>query len=334
MDMLKFSDEQIAGQRLMVGFDGTDLNKDLKFLIDTIKVGGIILFSRNLSDPDQMKNLCSSAQEYAKSCVQPPLFIAVDQEGGQVARLKKPFTQFPDGNPGIKDESDAKNFAGITASELGDVGINMDMAPVMDVMPKGFNGVMEKRVFSHDPNMVAKLGIEVIKKLQKENIMAVAKHFPGIGRTTLDSHIDQPFLDLELSRMKPTDLLPFKSAIENSVAGVMLSHIFYRKIDPKWPASLSESIAKDLLRVQMGFEGVVMTDDLDMGAIKKYYDMKIAIRQILLADIDIALICHKGPNIQTAFETILKSVGSSKDAKENGLASVTRIMKLKGQYLL
>ncbi len=333
MDISKFSNEQLAGQRLMAGFDGIDFNSDLKFLIDTLKIGGLILFSRNLSDPEQIKSLCNAAQDYTKTCGQPPLFISIDQEGGVVARLKEPFTQFPEGNPGMKNETDAKIFADITAKELNGVGVNMNMAPVMDVPPQGFTGVMEKRVFGNDPAWVAKMGVQVIRHLQKGKVMAVAKHFPGIGRTTLDSHLDLPYLDAELSEMEASDLLPFQSAINNDVSGIMLSHIFYQGIDPDWPASLSKAIAKDLLRDRMGFKGLVLTDDLDMGAIKNHYDIKTAVKRILRADIDITLICHKGPDIQTAFEETLKHIKSSNDAKEKGLEAVERIMKLKQQYI-
>ena len=150
MDITKFSDEQIAGQRLMIGFDGTALNTDLMYLIDTIKVGGIILFSRNLSTPAQIKNLCASVQEYAMACGQPPLLIAIDQEGGQVARLKEPFTQFP-GNPHMHGEEDAESFARITSVELKRIGVNMNMAPVLDVAIKGTGSVMVERAFGDNP---------------------------------------------------------------------------------------------------------------------------------------------------------------------------------------
>ena len=214
MDITAFSDQQAAGQRLMVGFDGTELNHDLMFLINTLKVGGIILFARNLLAPDQIKHLCSSVQEYARSCGQPQLFIAIDQEGGQVARLREPFTQFP-GNPDIKDVDDAAHFAQVTAAELTEVGINMNLAPVLDVVPKGVKSVMAGRAFGHDPMRVNKLGVTVIDHLQKNKIMAVAKHFPGIGRTTLDSHFEMPALDTNIFAMESTDFLPFKAASKN-----------------------------------------------------------------------------------------------------------------------
>ncbi len=333
MDISDFSNEQIAGQRLMAGFDGTRLNDDLIFLIDTLKIGGIILFSRNLTIPDQIKDLCMSVQEYAIKCGQPPLFISIDQEGGQVARLKEPFTQFS-GNPSMKNEEDAGHFAEITASELKNVGINMNMAPVLDVAFDNKKSIMKNRSWGNDPEWVSKLGATVIERLQKNGIMAVAKHFPGIGRTVLDSHIEMPPLDADLRTLESSDLRPFYEAIKHDVSGIMLSHILYSKIDIKWPASLSTKIAKDLLRDSMGFDGIVMTDDLDMGAIKNNYDIKAVIKQILSADIDIALICHKGPNIEIAYEKILKGLKDSKNIKAKGKESVRRILKTKEKYLL
>jgi len=332
MDISVLSNEQIAGQRLMAGFDGTRLNDDLIFLVDTLKVGGIILFSRNLTSPDQIKDLCMSVQEYAIKCGQPPLFISIDQEGGQVARLKEPFTLFP-GNPGMKDEEDAVHFAEITASELKNVGINMNMAPVLDVAFDNKKSIMRDRSFGNDPEWVSRLGVTVIERLQKNGIMAVAKHFPGIGRTLLDPHIEMPPLDTDLQTLESSDFRPFYEAIKHDVSGIMLSHILYSKIDSKRPASLSTKIAKDLLRDKMGFDGIVMTDDLDMGAIRGNYDIKPVIKQILSADIDIALICHKGPNIEIAYEKILKELKDSKNIKAKAKESVKRILKTKEKYL-
>jgi beta-N-acetylhexosaminidase len=260
------------------------------------------------------------------------LFIAVDQEGGQVARLKEPFTQFP-GNPHMVNEEDAIYFAEVTATELTGVGINMNMAPVMDVAPKEINGIMAKRAFGDDPAWVTRLGVKVIEHLQHNNIMAVAKHFPGIGRTILDSHMDLPMLEDEISVIERMDLIPFKASIQHGVSGMMLSHIFYKKLDPQWPASLSDKIAKVLLRKKLGFDGIVLTDDLDMGAIVKHYDIQTAIRRILAAEIDVALICHKGPNIETAYEELLQGITDSAGTKTKGIESVERIMKLKKKYL-
>ena len=209
----------------------------------------------------------------------------------------------------------------------------MNLAPVLDVAPEGINSVMATRVFGHDPMWISELGKVVIDHLQKNNIMAVAKHFPGIGRIILDPHDEISDLNIDADAMQTTDLLPFKAAIEHNVAGIMLSHIRYPKMDAQWPASLSAIIAHDLLRKQMGYHGVIMTDDLDMGAIKKHYDIKTVLRQILSADIDIALICHKGPDIENAFEEILDAQNRSQSIKAKGMKSLERIMKLKRKYL-
>jgi len=333
MNVTDFSDEQLAGQRLMAGFDGTRLNENLKFLIKNLKIGGIILFRRNLISPDQIRELCLGAQKYAVSCRQPPLLIAIDQEGGEVARLEEPFTIFP-GNPSMKSKEDAANFARITAAELKKSGINMNMAPVMDVPPKNFKSVMGKRAFGNNPEWVAEMGSTVITHLQKNRIMAVAKHFPGIGRTSLDSHLDAPFLDTQLSEMESTDLVPFKTAIGCKAAGIMLSHIRYTLIDPARPASLSRMIAKGLLRDQMGYNGIVLTDDLDMGAIKKYFTIQESIRNIIDAEIDIALICHQGPDISSAFEEIRELIRSSSSIRAQCIESCRRMAKLKNAFNL
>ncbi len=331
MDIKNFSDEQIVGQRLMVGFDGLELTKKLMYFIDTLKVGGIILFSRNITSPGQLRALCKSMKEYADSSGQPPLFISIDQEGGAVSRLKEPFTQF-EGNPGMQSHADAQRFARITASELSSVGINMNLAPVLDIAPKGINSIMKHRAFGDDPYWVADLGTTVIKELQKSNIMAVGKHFPGIGRTIMDSHLDLPSLDIEFNALQSCDLIPFKAAKAANVSGIMLSHIRYEKIDRQWPASLSIEIGKNVLRDQMGFEGLVITDDLDMGAIENHFNIETAISQIFAAEINIALICHETPKIEKAFETLLKLVSVENNNKEKALHSAHRILETKKAY--
>ena len=327
-----FSMEQLAGQRLMVGFEGKQLNRYLEFLIRDLKVGGVILFSQNVETPDQIQKLCSAVQESAGRNGQPPLIIAIDQEGGQVARLKAPFTQFP-GNAAMADVDDAVYFARTTAAELARAGINMNLAPVMDVAPEDITSIMAGRSFGRDPRWVSKLGLTIISHLQQNSIMAVAKHFPGIGRTIADSHIDLPSCECELAELESCDLIPFADSIRQNVAGIMLSHVIYKNIDPRWPASLSRRIALDLLRKRMQFSGVSMTDDLDMGAIDRHFDIETAIRRILKADIDMTLICHQGPNIETAFKEILKHLRGSREMKVMGIESVKRIMALKEKYL-
>lgn len=330
--MIELSAEVMAGQRMMVGFDGTDFNDDLEFLIGTLRVGGLILFSRNLERSEQIRQLCRECQECAGKYGLPPLFIAIDQEGGQVARLKPPFTQFP-GNPSMRHPEDAAHFARVTAMELKHLGVNMNMAPVLDVAPEGVDSIMAGRAFGSDPGWVSAMGMTVIDHLQQRGIMAVAKHFPGIGRTVVDSHLALPDLEIDAKTLTDFDLIPFKSAIQGSVAGIMLSHIRYTGIDPVWPASLSPAVTVGLLRRKMGYNGVVMTDDLDMGAIKPRHDIDTAIDQIMLADVDIALICHKGPDIEAACEKFRRSLVDQTKFRQMGQRSVERIFQLKRIFL-
>jgi beta-N-acetylhexosaminidase len=333
MDTAQLTLEQKAGQRLMVGFDGIELNRDLRFLIEELKVGGLILFKRNISDPPQLKALCQSVQDFARSCGQPPLFISIDQEGGIVARLKAPFTEFP-GNSAMKSVDDAVYFATVTADELMQAGVNMNMAPVLDVAFDRTRSIMQGRAFGDAPDWVINLGTAVIDHLQQRGVISVAKHFPGIGRTTLDSHLDLPRLEIDPGTLAKTDMLPFESAFHHGVGGIMLSHILYPKIDRQWPASLSVQIAYQLLRNKMGYNGLVITDDLDMGAVAKHYDIEKCIQQILQAEIDIPLICHKGPNIEIAFEKILKTLTDSEPMQVKGDISLQRIFTCKQRFKL
>lgn len=316
-------DEQV-GQRLLVGFDGTGLTDDLKYLIGTLKVGGVILFARNIDSPDQVKALADALQGHAASCGLPPLFIAVDQEGGVVARMKEPLTCFPQGAPGLATEGAARHFGLTTGRELSAIGFNMDMAPVLDVQPEGFSGVMAKRVFPGTPPEVGALGVQVMHALAAEGVLPVVKHFPGIGRTTLDSHLTLPELGTPFPELADTDLVPFQIAFNAGAPAVMLSHIKYLDLDSQWPASLSSAVVKGILRGRMGFNGVAMTDDLDMKAIT--CDMETAARQIFDADVDIALICHRSDRYETLADTLKTLALQSPDAHA---LSVGRILALK-----
>jgi len=321
---------QMAGQRLMLGFDGIALNDELKFIIREIKAGGIILFKPNIEYPGQLTQLCSDVQACAAEAGQPPLFIAVDQEGGVVARLKHPFTEFA-GTPHIHTKAAARHFAEITAGELSGAGINMNMAPVMDVVPAGVDSIMKDRAFKGDAAVVSELGTCVVKTMQDKKIMAVAKHFPGIGRTVKDSHFFLPELDTDLDTLEAVDMKPFGAAIDAQVAGIMLSHISYPRLDDTWQASLSPYIAGDLLRKKFEYDGLVLTDDLDMKAIK--HDMKTCVHQIMASGIDIVLICHKGPNILIAWEEVVRLLGSSHQLFAKGKESLDRILGAKKRYL-
>ena len=331
-DLSAWSEERLAGQRLMAGFHGTACDAALERLIAERRLGGLILFRRNIRTPAQLTQLCSAVQAHALSCGLPPLIIAIDQEGGRVARLPPPFTQFP-GNPAMQDESDADRFAAVTAAELTAAGINMNLAPVLDVVPEGFDGVMAGRAFTGAPQRVARMGAAVIEGLQRRGIMAVAKHFPGIGRTILDSHLVRPVLEAELPALAACDLIPFRAAVASAVAGVMLSHILYPRLDPDWPASLSRRIVKGLLRRRLGYEGIVMTDDLEMGAIERCQGFDQTVRRVVKAGVDLALICHSREKIERAFEIMTRTCTSSPTKRRRAERSVARILAAKQRYL-
>ncbi len=320
---------QRAGQRMMVGFDGTRLDDTLKSYIDRLAVGGLILFARNIQSPRQTARLCRQAQDCAAASGHPPLLIAVDQEGGVVSRLKPPFLQFA-GQPRLKSDIDAIHFARSIAGELKHIGINMNMAPVLDVLPPTGPSVMQDRAFRGNWQEVAQLGTWIIDTFQRNRIMAVAKHFPGIGRTVLDSHHELPDLESAADSLYDTDIKPFERAAASGVAGIMLSHIRYRSFDSRWPASLSPAIVDDILRRRLGYGGVVLTDDLDMGAIAKHYPLPTVVTQCLAASVDILLICHPGDKIETAHALLREQLQRDASAAD---AALRRIMDLKAAYL-
>lgn len=328
----RVSEAFLAGQCLMVGFDGTRLDADLKHLIRDLGVSGIILFKRNICDPEQVRDLTRSAQDFAVSCGRDRLFVAVDQEGGEVARLKGPFfTEFP-GNPHIQNTAEARRFAETTSLELKSVGINMNMAPVLDVVPAGIDGVMTNRSFGGDPVHVSALGRAVISRFQEKGVLSVAKHFPGMGRAVKDPHVDPIHLPVLLSKIETSDLIPFKEAVEAGVSGIMLSHLVYTQIDPDWPASLSGIIARDLLREQMGFDGLVVTDDLDMGAVDSRYSIETLAGRILEAQIDVTLVCHRIEKMEGLFDAFRKSLEGSAALRASAAVCHQRITRIKDTF--
>ncbi len=326
------SEARLAGSRLMVGFNGTRLDADLKYLIRDIGVSGIILFKRNICDPEQVRRLVRSAQDFAVSCGRALLFVAVDQEGGEVARLKGPFFTEFSGNPHIQNTAGARRFAETTSLELKSVGINMNMAPVLDVVPPGIDGVMTNRSFGSDPVRVSVLGSAVVSRFQEKGILSVAKHFPGMGRAVKDPHVDPIRLPVLFSEMETSDLVPFKGAVETGVSGIMLSHLVYTQIDPDWPASLSGIIARDLLRDQMGFDGLVITDDLDMGAVDGRYAVETLAGRILEAQIDVALVCHRMEKMERLFDAIRKCLERSAALRASAAACHQRITRIKDAF--
>ncbi|MCP4667418.1 MAG: beta-N-acetylhexosaminidase, partial [Deltaproteobacteria bacterium] len=235
-------------------------------------LGGVILFSRNIKSPLQLAALCNALQDKAMTYHGTPLFLAIDQEGGSVSRFKEPFTLFPGNRAMGKDKrpvDKAKAFARITAKEMALVGLNMNLAPVVDVQCDEPEKHLLGRTFSADPQKVALLGRTVVKVLQEQGVMAVAKHFPGLGKASLDPHFHLPKIDVTAEELEEVNCPPFRAAIEQGVSGIMTSHALYPFLDPERPSTLSRKTLKGLLRDSLGFQGLIMTDDLEMGALAK-----------------------------------------------------------------
>ena len=327
---------QNLGQLFMAGMPGTCLDEDTELLIRDYNLGGIILFSRNIEDPMQLARLCRDIQKAAVKYHCDPLFLAVDQEGGRVARLRKPFTVFP-GNEAIgMDErpvSKAIEFGTTTAREMKMVGLNMNLAPVVDVRRGKPEKHLRGRMFSDDHGTVALLGGTVVKALQKNGVMAVAKHFPGLGRASIDPHLNLPRIDLDIREIDEVNIPPFKAAINMGVSTIMTSHAAYPALDPKQPATLSPVILNGLLRERLGFDGLIMTDDLEMGAIAKRWGVSKGALASFQAGADILLICEHQKNIIDSIALIREKILREELSNERLSKSLARIMKAKSKFI-
>jgi beta-N-acetylhexosaminidase len=332
----KRSLEELVGQLFMVGFEGTKFNTDLAYFLKKWHIGGVIYFKRNVQDPFQLAELSRSLQERAMEIASIPLFISIDQEGGSVARLGPPFTQFPSASTMASSEDPEawiRYFAQTQAQELKLVGINMDLAPVLDVNTQGPKGLMADRSYGSDPSQVAKLGSLCITEFQQSGIIACAKHFPGIGDTDLDSHQDLPIQLKDKEALEKVELVPFKEAVYVQPGAIMVSHVKYPAYDLKHPASLSHSIITGLLRRKLGYEGLVMTDDLEMGAIGNHYEIEEALSLAFTAGVDCLLICHDPEKIERGYSYLLNKIKKGTIPEDFFKKSLTRILTLKRKFL-
>jgi beta-N-acetylhexosaminidase len=261
--------------------------------------------------------------------------IAIDQEGGQVARLGPPFSQFPSPSEmAAADSPEAKirEFTATTARELKQAGINMNLSPVLDVNTRGPEGLMASRSYGSDPRQVARLGCQVIREFQEAGLMACAKHFPGIGDTDLDSHQDLPVQRKARKELDETELVPFREAFRIPVAAAMISHVHYPALDRELPASLSRQVVSQLLRSELGYEGYVLTDDLEMGAIENHYEIEKAAYLAFQAGADGLLICHDPEKIERAHHFLGRALKKGTIPESRLKASLLRILTLKSRY--
>jgi len=324
------------GRLFMAGIPGPEMDSETEDLIRNHALGGVILFSRNITGPIQLAALCRRLQEAALDSRGIPLFLAVDQEGGRVARLQEPFTRFP-GNSVMGSGPDAaeraEEFGKTTAREMRLVGLNMDMAPVVDVRMGAPEQHLDGRIFSDDPQRVAMLGRCVVKGLQENGVMAVAKHFPGLGRATRDPHHDLPTIEADMHEIETFHLPPFRAAMEEGVAAVMTSHALYPALDPQYPGTLSQRIVTGLIRETLGFDGLVVTDDLEMGAIQKGWGVAAAAVAAFAAGCDILLICKDQGAVLEAMERMRDSLLREEVPLARLHQSVRRVMAAKDRFL-
>jgi beta-N-acetylhexosaminidase len=281
------------GQLLIAGFEGGSVSADLRALAGEFSLGGVILFARNIVDPEQVAELCFEASRLAPDV---PLWVSVDQEGGRVARLKRPFTEWPPmvtlGRCGDVDL--AERFARALAAELKASGFTLDYAPVLDVCTNPRNQVIGDRALSEDADVVARLGATIVRALQGAGVAACGKHFPGHGDTSADSHLELPLVEHPIERLRAVELRPFKAAVEAGIAAMMTAHVFLPALDETHPATLSRAIVTGLLRDELQFEGIVLSDDLEMKAIEAHHAVPEAAVLAVAAGCDGVLVC--GPN--------------------------------------
>ncbi|NOX26161.1 MAG: glycoside hydrolase family 3 protein [Deltaproteobacteria bacterium] len=301
------TDLPAVGHLFMAGLPGPELDDSTLALIKQHAVHNFIIFRRNVVDRRQMTRLCASLVDACQAHSLPRPLISIDQEGGKVARLPPPFSQFPEprslaegGNP----ERLLREYAAVCARELRQIGVNMNLAPVLDICPAGRGMFMERRCLGSVPQRVAELGRVVINGLQAGGVAACAKHFPGLGAAVLDPHLELPVVELAAGHFEREALTPFRMAAKIGVAAFMTSHAVYSNFAPRIPGTLSRKVVSDLVRGNCGYDGLIITDDLEMGAIEKFMPFPEAALQALLAGADLLLICQRHDKVRNAIAAL------------------------------
>ena len=321
------SDADKVGQLMMIGIHGKTLNDDAKFMLNEYRVGGIILFDRNMESKDQVKSLITDINKTGKSAGLTPLFIGIDQEGGAVARMEDQLIKVPPAEElGKEPIEQAVSLAKQSGTELKDLGFNINFAPVADL------GLTYGRSFSTKPDDVVRYASTVGKAYDEVSLWYSYKHFPGIGKTDVDLHADTSVVPVSKETLLNEDTKVFVDLIKQSkpnTYAIMVSHAMYPQIDPDHPSSLSKAIITDWLRKDMGYNGVVVTDDMDMGALAKHYTFGDMAVQSILAGSDILLVCHEYEHMQEAYNGLMKAVKDGRISKERLDESVKRILLMK-----
>jgi len=298
-------------------------------------VAGIILYPWNADYPDQVKTLTSSIQDAARGNAPPlQLFICADQEGGRVNAFKfDEMTRFPSPYYWAQHEDPlfVESAAYVICKEISELGCNMNFAPVLDVYGKPDRTIIGDRSMGADPNIVGAFGLSYLRGAEKAGIISVVKHFPGHGSTTTDSHLDLPVVEMSKEALFESDFKPFKLVIENGADALMTSHVLYSDIDPDYPATLSVRILRDILREQLGFQGVIISDGISMGALSKNFDLTETLKRSFAAGVDLILV-HNKYNLQELKQIVVDLLQSGEISEEEIDEGVKRVLNLKIKY--
>lgn len=335
MDLQGLTLQEKLGQMMMVGLKGKKIDNRITTLIRDYKVGGVILYKKNFSTYDEMVNLIHELKKL-NSQNKIPLFISIDQEGGRVNRMPKEFKNLPAAYKIAQTQNDelTKEASQIIGEMLFKTGVNMNFAPVLDIKRFKDNHAIGDRCYGNTKEDVIKLGIPAMKEMQKQGIVPVVKHFPGHGLTKKDSHFFLPVVNEIWTDIENADIQPFEEAIKNGTDAVMVGHLIIRSATGTYPASLSRKFIGRILRKKLRFNGVVITDDLRMRAIRFVYGYKIAIKKAFLSGSDIVVFRFGEKDEKKAIADIMQMI-KSKQLKEGRInRSVRRILKVKEKYNL
>ena len=326
------------GQLLIGSFTGSDVPVEVRALAREFDLGGMTFFGRlgNIETPEQVAGLAFDVRALGREM---PAWVGIDQEGGRVARLRSPFTEWPPmavlGRS--EDAALARKFAGALAAELAAVGVSLNYAPVLDIRTNPKNPVIGDRALGEKPEIVAKLGRVIIDELQRHGVAACGKHFPGHGDTAADSHFELPIVEHAPDRLRAIEFAPFKAAIEAGVAFIMTAHVLVVSIDDERPATLSPKIVQRILREELGFNGVIVSDDLEMKAIANAYTPGEAAVAAINAGCDALLMGGLGSGgieLQAqALEAVIHAVEDEKLPLKRVEAALERNRQAKERFL-
>ncbi|AJY77746.1 beta-glucosidase [Paenibacillus beijingensis] len=330
----RMSLRQKIGQMLLCGFHGTEMSGELERFIKEHQIGGVIYFARNVESAAQVAKLSAELQRAAAEADSIPLWVSIDQEGGMVARITEGVALTP-GNMAIAaagSRDAAELLAFISGQELKALGVNLNYAPVLDVNNNPLNPVIGVRSYGESPELAAEYGARAIRGLQNAGVAATAKHFPGHGDTSVDSHLDLPTVLHDRERMERIELVPFKRAIAEGVDAIMSAHIRFPALEPEGlPATLSRTVLKGLLREELGFEGVITTDCMEMNAIASHYGTVEAAVMAVEAGADVVLISHRADLQAGALDAIERAVRDGRLSEARIEQSVKRLLALKAK---